>query len=152
MYCIDCKDSRDSCGTTLSSSCIWFSGEFPKFITPNDITCKPNINDVFKLYGNKLNYLVEQHDIKSLDKKCLGYDVNSITPLKLDQILINETCDLKTLTADLENQLDTFNIGEHEIVIDLQGLTPDGAACATAPNTYTLQSLLNIIFTKLSTL
>lgn len=147
MPCIDCKDNRYTCGTTLSSSCVWFTGEYPSFIT-DDEKCKPNINDIFKAYGTKLDFLVTQSNVKSLDKKCLGYDSNSITPLSLFQLYNNEICALKQKVSDLESLLTNLDIGSKTLVIDLKCLSSDGSACATTNNTYTLQSILNVLINK----
>lgn len=148
MNCIDCNDQRHTCGSTISSSCVWYTGQYPNFITSQDISCKPNINDIFKLYGDKLNYLYDQSKINTLDKKGLGYDSNSITPLQLLQIYNTEITKLKQQVSDLQSIINNFDIGSKNLVIDLKCLSSDGAACATQTNTYSLQSILNVLINK----
>ena len=148
--CFGTSDSRDTCGPTYSSSCIWYTGQLPKFIISENKLCKANINDIFKAYGEKLDYLITQSNLTVLDKKCLGYDQLNVTSLQLNQIYINEICALKQTVLSLTTQLATLNIGVLPITIDLKNLKTEGAACETQPSTYSLQSLLNIIFNQLS--
>jgi hypothetical protein len=149
LGCIDCKDARSTCGTTLSSACVWYTGQLPKFINKSDVTCKVNINDIFKLYGDKIDAIIEDTNIKNLSPRCLGYDTSDITHSKLEDIQNQNICELKSTVSELSTLIDNFDIGNQEITIDLKCLKPNGLACQTAPDTYTLKSILNIIISKL---
>lgn len=148
--CFGCTDSRDTCGPTYSSSCIWYTGQLPKFIIADNKLCKANVNDVFKAYGDKLDFLNDQSNVKSLDKKTFGYDQANITPLALMQTFINKISTLESDVYNLKAALKDLNIGSLPITLDLGMLAPDASACEISPNTYPLQALLNIIINKLS--
>lgn len=149
LGCIDCKDNRSTCGQTMSSACVWYTGQFPKFINQDNITCKVNLNDLIKLHGDRIDKLIEDTDVKSLDPRCLGYDTSDITPKKLDDIQNAAICDLKEKVTHLLSEVDDLDIGSKLITIDLKCLAPNGAACEVAPNTYSLISILNILIDKL---
>lgn len=149
LGCIDCKDSRHTCGTVMSSACVSYTGQFPKFVNQEDLACTSNINDIFKLFGDRMDVLIADTNMKTLNPRCLGFDVSDITPVKLADIQNIAICDLKTTVADLKNTVDNLNIGAELITIDLKCLAPNGAACEVAPNTYSLTSILNIIIDQL---
>ena len=148
MSCFGCNDGRNTCGLTMSSSCVWYTGNLPQFLIDENKLCKANINDIFKSYGEKLDYLLDQSKVQTLDKKGLGYDAVNITPLELFQVYNTEISNLKLQVADLTSQLVNINVGNLPVTIDLKCLAPLGVACETSPNTYTLQSILNIIFSQ----
>lgn len=149
LGCIDCKDARTTCGPTMSSACVWYTGQFPAFINQDDLTCKINLNDVFKLYGDEIDRLKTDTDVKGLDPRCLGYDTSDITNAKLQDIQNREICTLKATVASLNTLVTNLDIGAETITIDLKCLKPDGLPCEVAPNTYSLISILNIIIAKL---
>lgn len=149
LGCIDCRDNRNTCGPTMSSACIWYTGQFPVFVNQTDLNCTVNLNDVFKLYGDEIDLLVANTDVKNLDPRCLGYDTSDITNVKLQDIQNREICTLKSTVAELLTTVTNLNIGSEPITIDLKCLTPNGVACLVAPNTYSLISILNIIIAKL---
>ena len=149
LGCIDCKDARNTCGPTMSSACVWYTGQFPLFVNQNDLTCKVNLNDAFKLYGDKIDAIIADTNISSLDPRCLGYDTSDITHKKLEDIQNREICTLKSTVAGLLTTVTNLNIGSEPITIDLKCLKPNGVPCEIAPDTYSLIAILNIIIAKL---
>lgn len=149
LNCTDCKDSKNNCGTVIPSTCVIYTGKLPKFFEKKDVCSILNINDVFEQYGEKLDILLEQNDVKTLDKKCLGYDQATITIKKLHQIEINEICGLKAKVETLEDLLDNLNIGEQLINIDLKCFEAENLPCQVQNDVYTLISVLNIIISEL---
>lgn len=147
--CIDCKDSRSSCGTTMSSACVWFTGSFPKFINADDVQCTVNINDIFRWHGDAIDKLIDETDVKSLDPRCLGYDPSDITNKKLQDIQNLKICELKSTLDTLKLEVENSNIGTELITVDLKCMKPAASSCEVAPNTYSLISVLNVIIAKL---
>lgn len=147
--CTDCKDSKYNCGTVIPSTCVVYTGKLPKFFEKKELCSILNINDVFEQYGEKLDLLLEQNDVKTLDKKCLGYDPATITIKKLHQIEINEICGLKAKVETLEDLLANLNIGEQLLTIDLKCFKAENLPCQVENDVYTLLSILNIIITEL---
>lgn len=149
LGCIDCRDARNTCGPTMSSACVWFTGSFSKFINQDDIDCRVNLNDMFKLYGDEIDALIADTNITSLDPRCLGYDTNSITHVKLEDIQNKNICDLKTTLTALVTEVQTLDIGALPVTVDLKCMKSANSACAVAPDTYPLVTILNIIINKL---
>ena len=149
LGCIDCKDNRHTCGPTMSSACVWYTGQFPKFINQDDLTCKVNLNDILKLYGDKIDAIIADTDISSLNPRCLGYDTSDITHVKLEDIQNAAICDLKTTVDVLNTTVTNLNIGSQLITIDLKCLSENAGPCEVGTNTYTLTSILNLIIAQI---
>lgn len=149
LGCIDCMDNRSTCGPTMSSACVWYTGQFPKFINKDNLTCRVNINDIFKLYGDKIDTIISETDVKSLNPRCLGYDTADITLSKLEDIQNRNICELKSSLTELTDVINNEDIGNKNITIDLKCLKSAAASCATGTDTYPLIAILNVIINKL---
>lgn len=149
LGCIDCQDNRTTCGPTMASACVWYTGQFPNFVNQANITCKVNVNDIFKLFGDQIDQIISDTNIKALNPRCLGYDTSDITLSKLQDIQNQNICEMKSQIADLQALALNPQIANQQITIDLKCLKPAAASCATAPDTYPLFAILNIIINKL---
>ena len=135
---MDCEnltyDNRETCTTLLPSSCIPYVG----YISPSiqeDITCRPNINDIIKAL-QELIVKSSLGDNTTLTNECLTFTPATVTQSQLNQIFITELCNIKQQLADLPTTIDPNTIN---IAIDLLCLIDPSC---TPQTTYTLTEIL----------
>jgi hypothetical protein len=136
-------DNRNTCGETLPSSCIPYTGYVSDTIK-NLLPCRPNINDVVK----NLQILIDDVKAKlgdntTLDETCLDFDPATATQKAINQELITELCTIKT---QVENLIDG-TIDPDLINVAISLLCLEDPACEVA-ETYTLTDILNKLVTN----
>lgn len=129
-------DNRESCVELTPSSCVPYTGYISETIK-EDIVCRPNINDIFK----KLQDLIDKinlglGDNTTLDDKCLTIDELTVKQSELNQIFINEICEIKTLINNVDGVIDPNTI---MLIVNLLCLQEPGCPPATS---YSLQEII----------
>lgn len=149
MGCTNCKDSVRNCTSILPSTCIPFTGDLPKFFIKKEDCSIVYINDIIEQSGAKIDKLLADTDVSTIDSQCFVYDKNSATTKSLHALELKEICDLKTSVNDIKTIVKNTNISDKEVTIDLRCFKSANAACQIDNDTYTLLSVLNIIIEKL---
>jgi hypothetical protein len=146
-------NSKYNCGTILPSSCIPFSGkDLTILITPDELSCDANINDVIEKIDIAVKKLMDSNDFTALEpiEDCLEFDPATVTAKELHELEIQKLCTHEAEILALQNQLNDLDIGNEIITIDLPACLEAGAApCAVGTNEYQLISLLMLFANKL---
>jgi hypothetical protein len=111
------KDNRGSCGTTVMSSCVPYTGEndFKSFDLDN-LPCNPNINDIIKELDSIIKILQDATSVADVKLECFDDCICSdLTIKELFELLIKNLCSVidrvKTLEESYQNiGLSTFNV------------------------------------------
>lgn len=96
MSCNEYKDNRNTCGETLPSSCVPYTGYISDDIK-KELQCKPNINDILK----SVQVILEELDKKlgdnsKLSLTCLSDKIDSeFSQEALNQLFADTLCELK---------------------------------------------------------
>lgn len=137
------QDNREACSSPLPSGCVPYTGYVSDTIK-EDLICRPNINDVFKILQDAIDKINNSlGDNTTLDKACLT-DINSatITQAQLNQIIINQLCTLNakfgTSGADIDPNL---------INLTVSLLCLENTAC-DPKTSYTLPEIVTILITN----
>jgi len=134
-------DNRETCSFLLPSGCIPYTG----YISPN-LTglpeCKININDVVKSIQELLDKVISSlGDNTTLDKNCFNFNPTTVKQVELNQLFINELCELKSTLADYPPVVDPNTI---ELAVDLLCLIEEPCE---PQETYTLTEIINKLVT-----
>lgn len=139
-----------NCGLTVPSSCVPFTGNDLTILTPTtQLSCDANLDDVIKAIDLQVKILMDGLDYTNLNAQCLTFTPATVTSKQLHQIEIDEICAARARLTTIETQLNNLNIGSQLVTVDLGCLTTTAGPCAAGTNTYTVQSLFNIIFSTL---
>lgn len=137
------QDNRESCSSPLPSGCVPYTGYVSDTIS-EDLICRPNINDVFKILQDSIDKINKNlGDNTTLDKNCLtDANIPTITQAQLNQIFINQLCTLNakfgTSGADIDPNL---------ISLTVSLLCLESPSCE--PKTaYTLPEIINKLITN----
>lgn len=109
-------DNRQTCGLTLPTSCLPYTGYVSDSIK-DLIPCKPNANDIFKQLQILIDNLKKTlGDNTQLDKKCVDFVTSVGTQQELNQELIDQICSIKDAlglldTSDSDNIMIEMNLG-----------------------------------------
>lgn len=138
------------CGTTLASSCVFYTGKDFTFVDVNDqLTCDASVSDAFEKVDKYLKELIDGNNFTALTPDCLSFNPATVTAKDLHQLEITEICLLKGQVTTLTNSVNNLNIGNEVITINLGCLTDDASSCAVATNQYQLITLLTLFANKL---
>ncbi len=122
MSCQEYKDNRETCGQLTSSSCVAYMGYIADWIK-DDLQCKPNINDMFKVFQDKYGLFISQFgDITTLDIKCLRDTlIGEITQSSINQYFVDEMCELKRLIRVSEVDANELKINVNLLCLEDEG-------------------------------
>jgi hypothetical protein len=134
-----------TCGVPLPSGCVLYTGDIPSFIT--DAPCDASLDFILEQHAEQIETILASIDLSDLTKGCFTFTGTTVKAFA--QETITKVCVLETSVLALESAIDNLNIGSELITIDLQCLTPLAAPCASAVNTYTLLSVLNLLVSEI---
>ena len=130
-------DNRESCVTTVPSSCVPYTGYLSAQLFPEG-ACKPNVNDILRKLQDIVDTIQSSlGDNKQLDKGCLTFDATTASQKTINQQLITQLCAAKLAITVLQAQ--TINPDNILIAIDLLCLLDPQCEPAT---TYTLTDII----------
>lgn len=110
-------DNRETCVAPLPSSCVPYTGEINDIIKADLPLCKPNINDIFKSLQTLIDKIQKSlGDNKTLDKECLTFAPATVTQKELNQIFVDELCEIKTILGTIDGGIDPATI---KLAVDL---------------------------------
>jgi hypothetical protein len=137
---------KNGCGPVTTTACVFFSGEKLSIMGDRDLPCAATTDDVIAEFDAAVKKLMDGNDFTHLDvPTCFTFDPLTITAATLHQIQLSKICEDSAAIGELQSTLSTFDIGSKNIEIELPECLQAGSApCATATNTYTLLSLLNL--------
>ena len=142
------SDNRTTCGTTMASSCVFYTGVIPSIVNESSLPFIPNIDDIIISISNTVKDLKSYTSLIGLEKKCLDScncgEENS--HLNILQSMLNTLCDISTRLEALEKQ----DILAKKINIDL--------GCFNSPcinnstNEHTLLEIIALFSNEICTL
>lgn len=138
------RTRKYTCGQITPSGCILFTGDYPSFIDEDSLDCDLNLDELLKVYGEKVEDILASLDFTSLDKECYSFDPDTVTSAGLHQQHISKVCVLESAVDALQTSLSSLNIGTYTLTIDLDCLTPAASPCAQGTNVYSLISLIQL--------
>lgn len=109
-------DNRKSCGSTVNSSCVPYTGQDLKSFDKENLPCNPNINDIIKEIDAIVKLLQTATDVKGVSVSCIDDCVcKDLTIKELFELLIKTLCELTDKVKQLETTqsnigLSTFNV------------------------------------------
>lgn len=140
---MNCDNPKYNCGLLIPSSCVPLqTNELFNSFKKEDLSCDPNINELFHKLDSVIKTIQDSIDLKSLDKKDLIFDKNIIQPKDLFQLLITTVSDLRLRVTELESRLNSLDILSQEVNIDLSCL-----GVTACDNNYNTHSVLFILTT-----
>lgn len=143
------RNVKYKCGEVQPSGCVTFTGSFPGFIDEDSLPCNPNIDTLFELYGTEIDRLAAQLDLRALDKKCLDFDPETVSVHGLFQKHTDKICELNTALAALQTLVNSNNITQKQVSLDLKCMKPPVNICGLPTDTYTLGAVLNILVNEI---
>jgi len=133
-----------SCGNILPSSCIPFTGKDLKFLSVDEQpACDADINDVFDKIAIAIDNLNQATDMATQTLTC-GTLPTTKTVKTILQAHADKICALSATVTALQTQLNSLNVANELITIDLGCLAPSAAPCQQGTNTYSLISILTL--------
>lgn len=149
---MNCTDTRNTCGNSIPSACVPFTGEKPSFITEENFPCDVNLDDVIAQFASNIQTVLDSINLKLLNKRCLDFDPTEVTVKELHQVEIDALCAVKAQLESLQTSFDSLNVATKLITLDLQCLTPVNNPCSLNTNSYTLYYILNKLVTEVCNL
>lgn len=138
------SNKKFTCPDMFPSGCILYTGNLPAFLNSTTFTCDGNLDELLEKYGAKIDSIADSINLTAINKGCFTFVPATAKVKDFIQESITKTCSLETAVAALQTTVNSLNIGNMHIDIDLESLTPAGDPCAVAPHTYTLISILNL--------
>lgn len=145
----NCFDKRDNCGTTVSSSCVPYTGSDLSSFDKEQLPCNPNLNDIVKELDSIIVTLKNATSITDVSVECLdNCNCETLTIKSLFEIIISKLCDTIEKVKILETSYS--NIGMAEINVDLSCF--DNPCFNSQSNNHTILEILTLLLTEVCTL
>lgn len=141
------RNIKYTCGVSLPSACVFFTGEFPSFIPADSVSCDANLDEILSKYGVEIEKLIDTTDLSGLDKG--SYTFTSGKVKDFAQETVDKIGDLETLLTSLQTSVQTLDVGAQLVTIDLKCLKPVASPCEVSNNTYSVLSVLNILVNEI---
>ena len=141
------KDNRGSCGTTLPSTCVGYTGGILTSFDMSSLPNNPNINDIFKSLDTLIKTINTSINTTGYDKMCLGNNVSCehLTIRQILDLITQQFCLLKSKVDVLQQKVD--NIPNTIVSIDLSCLSDK-----CAPTDITIQNVLQELVNEICNL
>ena len=152
---MSCDNTKYNCGQIIGSGCVPYTGSVLTIIptsTPNVLPCNANINDVISLFDTTLKKLMDSNNFTTLNVRCLTFNPATVTAVQLHQLEIDTICALQASLATLTTQVNSLNIANMQIGINLQCMSAAASSCATGTNIYPLIAILNVMVNQICAL
>lgn len=145
----NCLDKRNTCGTTVASACVPYTGPELDNVDYDTLPCNPNINDIVEDLDGVITSIKTAINIEGLELKCLeDCNCGDLTIKETFQIIINKLCEIVDRVKSLEDQM--ANISTTKFTVDLSCFA--NPCFNSATNEYSLLEIINLLLTELCNL
>lgn len=134
----------------IPSGCVVYTKTLPDFILEGDISCKGDLDSVLLFFGEQISAIVGESDFSEFSSNCLSL-TKDITVAELTRKKLEKICEHEKALEDIQDTLDSLNVGNQEIRIDLSCLISEVDPCNIG-NIYTLSEVLLVFKKALCTL
>ena len=141
------RNIKYTCGVSLPSACVFFTGDFPSFISEDAVSCDANLDEILSKYGVEVEKLIDTTDLSALNKGSYVFTSGKVKDFA--QETVEKVSELEALLTSLQTSIQTLNVGAQLVTVDLKCLKPVASPCEVSGDTYSMLSVLNILVNEI---
>lgn len=136
--------TRNNCeGGLFPSGCVVYTGVLPEFISSDSIDCKGKLDPIIKLFGEAINTILTGADLSEIEENCFDFNLKTLSISRLNQEKLIKICEQEEAINHIQAQLESLEIGNRKIKIDLSCLVSTADPCDNA-GYYTLAQIFRV--------